>query len=165
MFIKLISLIFISSVKFIFAFPVAFEYKLNVWETIAATTAGGVSGIFFFAFISDYLIVRWHRFRLVFFHRKTRIKAIPKIIEHKLNYSKDRIFTNKNKRYVRLKQRFGLFGIALLTPIILSIPLGTFHAIRFYRRKKSTLFALVLAVVIWSFVLSSLLYFFEIRLV
>jgi hypothetical protein len=165
MFIKIVSLIVISSIKFIFAFPVAYEYKLNAWETIAATTAGGVGGIYFFAYISDYLIILWHRFRLMFFRRKTRVKAIPKIIKYKTAQKKDRVFTNKNKRYVRLKQRYGLFGIAFLTPILLSIPIGTFVAIRFYRRKKSTLFALILAVIFWSVVLSSLLYFFEIRIV
>jgi hypothetical protein len=162
---KIITLLLLSSVKFVFAFPLAYAYKMNMPATVITTCAGGIGGILFFAYISDYLIILWHRIRVRYFTRKLKVKAIPKIIDSRKTAGTKKVFTPKTKRYVRIKQRYGIIGISLLTPVLLSIPIGTFLAIRFYRRKKSTLIFLAAAVVFWSLVLSTLLYVFEFRIV
>ncbi|MEZ5067446.1 MAG: hypothetical protein R2847_02715 [Bacteroidia bacterium] len=39
--------------------------------------------------------------------------------------NKPKIFTKRNRRIITLWRKYGLFGIAFITPVILSIPIGT----------------------------------------
>ena len=52
---------------------------------------------------------------------------------------------------VRVKNRFGLWGIAFITPPLLSIPVGTLIASSLWKNKTQVLAALVTSVVFWSF--------------
>ncbi|MFO7668076.1 MAG: hypothetical protein R6W31_00310 [Bacteroidales bacterium] len=96
--IQIILTILSSSVKFAMTFPLAvMQFKFSFAETILWTNAGGILGIYFFAYLSDKLILWWQR-----------------------------TFMKKNRRIIRIKQRYGLIGIALITPLLLSIPVGTY---------------------------------------
>ena len=53
---------------------------------------------------------------------------------------------------IKTVRKYGLFGIAFLTPIFFSIPIGTFIALRFFPNKKKTLPVLAASVFGWSFV-------------
>jgi hypothetical protein len=54
-----------------------------------------------------------------------------------------------------LKHGWGLRGLAALTPILLSIPLGTILAAKYFRHDRRTVPLLLSSVLIWSVVLSS----------
>jgi Sec-independent protein secretion pathway component TatC len=62
---------------------------------------------------------------------------------------------------IRIKQRFGLVGIAFITPVILSTPVGAFLADRFYKDKKKVILYLSFSTVFWALALYCLLYFFQ----
>ena len=68
---------------------------------------------------------------------------------------KKRVFTWKNKLIVKVKRDYGLIGLAAITPIFLSIPLGTFLAARFFHDQKKVLTYLAASVVVWSVIVSS----------
>ena len=59
------------------------------------------------------------------------------------------------------RKKYGLWGIAFLTPMILSIPLGTFLAIKYYRNKKSVLLSLAIISSFWSIIMSSVYAIFK----
>ena len=164
---KISILILISSVKFIFAFPLAVGYKFVFIETFVYTSIGGILGVIFFAFISDELIIFYNWFFYVYMHNHPRSRAFAKGVRdryRKIFPKKERkVFSKKSKRFVRIKQSWGLPGIAILTPLILSIPIGTFLAIRFFKRTKKTIFILCSSVVFWSIIFSSILHFTNIR--
>ena len=61
---------------------------------------------------------------------------------------------------IKTVHKYGLLGIAFLTPIFFSIPIGTFIALRFFPNKKKTLPVLAASVFGWSFVLSIVLTIF-----
>ncbi len=63
---------------------------------------------------------------------------------------KKKIFTRKNRRIIRIKQRYGLFGIAVTTPFLLSIPVGTFLVVRYYRSSKIKFTYLIVSNLVWS---------------
>lgn len=167
MFQKLLILFFISSVKFVFAFPFALKYHFSFPITLLTTSLGGIAGVLFFAFISAELIIFYKWFVHVYlakFPRTHRLAKSVKNFYHKFfPRKKKKIFSKRSKRFVRIKQNYGLLGIALLTPLLLSIPIGTFLAIRFFTRSHYTLLFLCLAVVFWSIVLSTILHFTDIR--
>ena len=54
-------------------------------------------------------------------------------------------------------RKYGLIGIAFLTPIFLSIPIGTYLALYFFPEKRKTIPILITSVVGWSVVLSIML--------
>jgi len=161
MFIKILFVILVSSVKFIFAFPLAIGYSFNCPQTIIFTSIGGVAGVLFFAYISDLIIHIWKRLYNKYI---VRISAIRNHVENrKVKKSERKLFTKRNKRFIRIKQSYGLAGIAVLTPFILSIPIGTFLAIRFYNRSKKTLLFLTVSVVFWAIVLGCITHFTDLH--
>ncbi len=141
-----------SAVKFLLAAPIALAYGFNYLETLVTTMAGGVIGVIVFFQISKFSI------KLINKAKEKVEKTLNGQTE--LDYEpippKKKIFTWKNKLIVKTIRRFGLPGIAFLTPCILSIPVGTFIAFRYFHDKKKVLSYLTLSVVFWAFVLSSL---------
>ncbi|MBI5541889.1 MAG: hypothetical protein HY951_17665 [Bacteroidia bacterium] len=167
MFYKISILLLVSSVKFIFAFPLALGYKFSFIETLSYTSLGGMLGVIFFAFISDELIIFYNWFVHVYMHNHPKSRSFGKSIKdgyRKIFPKKEKkIFSKKSKRFVRIKQSWGLAGISILTPLILSIPIGTFLTIRFFKRSKKTILILCSSVLFWSLFFSSILHFTTIR--
>lgn len=167
MFEKFFILFLVSSVKFIFAFPLALRYDFPFFLTLLITTTGGISGVLFFAFLSEEIIVfyRWliHK-QLIKFPKTHRFaKTIKQRYRRSFPKKQKKVFSNSSKRFVKIKQTYGLGGIAILTPLLLSIPIGTFLAIRFYNRTKKTILILCLAVLFWSVVFSLIVHFTDFR--
>ena len=128
-----------SSVKFLLAIPIAtYQYNFSLWETFFFSSIGGVLGVIFFSKFSRWIINKYNSW-------KTNMQ--------KLNSKKGL----KNFVAIKVVRKYGLFGIAFLTPIFFSIPLGTFIALRFFPNKNKTLPVLVASVFGWSFVLSVVL--------
>jgi len=165
---KIIILLLISSIKFIFAFPYAFSNKFSFEQTFIITSIGGIAGILFFGFITSELIKLYDWFAHVYMHNHPKIRKRMKSFKDFLvkllpKKKRKKIFSQRTKRFIKIKNRWGLIGISALTPIILSIPIGTFLAIRFFKATKKTIFYLVLFVIFWSLVFSSLIYFANIH--
>lgn len=147
--IQIILTILSSSVKFAMTFPLAvMQFRFSFAETILWTNVGGLIGVYFFAYLSDKLIIWWqHTFRNK--KKEPGQKSKPKAI-----------FTKKNRRIIRIKQNYGLIGIALMTPLLLSIPVGTFLMVRYYNRSRFKFAALIASNIIWS-VIYTLFYIFS----
>lgn len=76
------------------------------------------------------------------------------------NHMHPKVFTKSNRRIIRIKKRFGIWGIALVTPLGLSMPVGTFIAERFYKDKKKVILVFSAAVLFWYVTIYFLLLFF-----
>jgi hypothetical protein len=107
-------------------------FKYNFWKVMLVSIAGGVSGNIIFTNLSAGIIKWRHNFRLKRgkIHRK-------------------KIFTRFNRRIIKIKQRFGLAGIAFITPMI-GMPVGALLAERFFKDKKRVIFYLSISVVFWA---------------
>ena len=135
----IITVMLISSVKFLLAIPVAaYQYEFSFWETFLFSSIGGVIGIIIFAKFSRWIIDHYNNW----------MSSIQKANSKK---------GLKNVVAIKTIRKYGLFGIAFLTPIFFSIPIGTFIALRFFPNKKKTLPVLAASVFGWSFVLSVIL--------
>ncbi len=73
---------------------------------------------------------------------------------------KKKVFTLKNKLIVRVKRDYGLIGLAAATPVLLSIPLGTFLAARYFPNPLKVISYLCASVVVWSVIVSSVVIIF-----
>jgi hypothetical protein len=128
------SVIFFSTWKFAATFPVAiYAMKMSFRETLIYTNAGGIIGVIFFLYFSQYLIRLWNIFRRKFRRRKL-------------------LFTPATRRFLRIKKKYGLLGIVILSPVILSIPVGAFLAAKYYGVKLRICLALIAGQFLWSLV-------------
>jgi hypothetical protein len=160
----------LSTVKFVFgAVPLALAFGFSFWKTIAVTCSGGFVGVTIFVNLGEYIVTkaRKRKLRLRDPHsedakllRKRTEAAIESSAGEKVRSKKK--FTRTNKIIVYVKRYFGLPGIALLTPLLLSIPLGSIVAMRYYRHKNKyiVLSWMYAAIVFWSVAISSWKLFF-----
>lgn len=105
---------------------------------------GGILGTIVFTYLNAGLLNWWKNFK-----RK------------RFNSEKTTTFKKSTRRIIKIKNKFGLMGIAILTPMLLSIPVGTFLAERFYKDKKKVIVYISVSVVVWSIILYSIFYFFN----
>ena len=72
---------------------------------------------------------------------------------------KRKVFTPRTRRIVRIWSRYGLIGLAAITPILLSIPIGTFFITRLERNKKKILLYMFISIASWSLLLTTVFEF------
>jgi hypothetical protein len=134
-------------------FPLAIlEYKMGVLKTILWTNLGGILGIIVFAFLSEQLIFLWKNYIVSFFQKNFRSPDFEP--------RKKKVFSRRNRRIVKIKSKYGLLGIAFVTPVLLSIPVGAFLVVRYFDRKPNKLIYLAGANLIWSFLYAFFYAFF-----
>jgi hypothetical protein len=149
--VEIVLTILFSSFKFAATFPlVIIQFEFSFLETILWTNVGGIAGIYFFAYLSENLISWWKRT----FRRSNR-----SILEDEQQIKK--IFTKRNRRIVRVKKKYGLIGIAAITPFLLSIPVGVFLVVRYYRTSKTKFMYLIAANFSWSLIYTAFYMFWD----
>ncbi|MDP4267314.1 MAG: hypothetical protein Q8880_07765 [Bacteroidota bacterium] len=167
-FFRALQVFSLSAIKFIIAPLLAFKYGFNFYQTILITTIGGISGVIFFYYLSEWLVKKYNIFypRIKAFFYSIKKSKSQKPAHHHLHIPGEtfirevKIFTRRNRMIIRSKNKYGLIGIALLTPVLFSIPIGAFIAYRYFSHKKRTIGYLTLSVIVWSIILSSALLIF-----
>jgi len=135
---KELTIIFFSSWKFAATFPVAiYAMRMSFVETLIYTNLGGIIGALVSVYFSDFIIRMWNNYW-------------PEVL--KVKRKKRKIFTKRNRWFVKTKMKYGLFGIVLLSPVLLSIPLGSFLTVKYYGIKRINIFYLIAGQVFWSVV-------------
>lgn len=125
---------------------VIIAYKSNYLLALTCSITGALFGTITFTYLSAGILKWWDKIKERWFKSKH-----PK-----------KIFTKSNRRIIRVKHRFGLTGIAIITPVLLSIPIGAFLAERFYKDKKKVILYLGVSAVAWSVILYfSFLFFYN----
>ncbi len=132
--VEIALLLVFSAIKFLFAAGYLLTDKgFPYFQTVLILLAGGTIGVLVFYYFSAF---------------------VNRFINRMIKRTKPRkTFTKQNRFIVSIKSKYGLYGIAFLTPIFFSIPIGSFIAARFFSNKKSTVPMLLLAVFFWSVLL------------
>ena len=65
-----------------------------------------------------------------------------------------KVFSPQSRRFVKIWKKYGLIGIAFLTPILLSPPGGAILAVAFGGPRKQMLLYMFFFSVVWSFILT-----------
>jgi len=127
---KVVTLIALSGIKFFFALPAVVLAGYGPLETIFITSTGGLISFFLFFYFG-----RW--IKDTFFSKKDRKK-----------------FSKKNRLIIKVKNAYGLWGIAIITPSILGIPIGAILAAAFFGKGKQTIVIFVFWILFWSIIMS-----------
>ena len=137
---EIISVFLMSGIKFFAAPFLAKTLGFSYLKTIFVSTSGGIVGVFVFFNLGSRIVNFFSKF-------------------FKAKNTKRKIFTRKNKFYVKLIRNYGMFGIAIFSPILISIPIGSFLAARFFENQKIIALAMMCAaVLIWSVIISTFIF-------
>ena len=151
--LKYINVIAIASIKFFWATPYAYLFRLNQVETFVMIQLGGLLGFLFFysffSFLLKELKLIWPfiyfitpRIFKVRFEQWLDLRRYRKLTANK--------FTRRNKMIANIRRKYGMAGIVLLTPILLSIPIGALLGPKYFHHRKSFIPWMLLSIVMWS---------------
>lgn len=153
--LKLISVFLVASIKYFWATPYSFGLRLNEWETIFFIEAGGILGFlffyYFFGFLFKELKLIWpkvYHFTPVLF----KVRFEMWLNSHRANRINARKFTKRNKMIVRMRKRYGMWWLVILSPIILSIPVGALLGNKYFRHNYHFIPYMLLSIFIWGIV-------------
>ncbi len=127
----------LSMIKFMFAPFGGPGMKLNFFETYLSCVSGAIVAALIFYFSSEYFMIRAYKKRQAELH-KSITNGTPLKIKRK--------FTRFNKLIVKLKHRFGIYGIAFYAPLFLSVPVGSIVTAKFYGKDKRTFPLIILGI-------------------
>lgn len=128
--------IFVGSMfKFVGGPLIGAKSDVSIVETTIISALGMITTIFIITFFGDGL-----RKRLIIRNQKKR------------NY---RVFTPKKRRLIRIYKKFGIRGIAFLTPLIFSPILGGILAISFGAPPRKIMLYMFVSALFWGLVLST----------
>lgn len=136
--LKILSVISLSSVKFLFAAPTSIALGFSFIETVILCIIGGSLGVLVFTFSSKYV------YKIIDFTTKP-FRSKKKISKKK----------NGNQLAEKIAKKYGLVGLSIVTPSIISIPIGTLLAIKLFPDKKKVISFLIFSVIIWALILAS----------
>ena len=157
--IKQLSILLISAVKFLLAMPASYLLGYSYIHTFLNILVGGLIGVLFFYFAGKAVLYffRMH-FPLIMraFYQITGLGWQNKRVSRKtVTYN-----SRRNRRIIRIRNRFGYPGLIILTPVLFSIPVGTFLGVKYFSGRKNLLLMLSLSVFAWSVLLASIGYLF-----
>lgn len=150
--LKIIQVFLLASIKYVFTFPIAMLIGLNFLQTLIAVTLGGIAGFFFFYHFSGFAIAQLPRIR----HFLRKYIPLPirqkyrQMLVWRKNTTGERVFSRRTRFIVYFRSRFGLTGIIILSPVILSIPIGAFLLNKYYSKHKMARSYMVLSILSWA---------------
>ncbi|MBT1686763.1 hypothetical protein [Dawidia soli] len=135
--LKVIPIYFSSMFKFILGPVGGYAAGLTLMTTILVTVAGMMTVVLLFSFFGDFMRRQLLRIR-----------------------TKRRLFSKRSRKIVVIWQKYGLLGVAILTPVFLTPIGGCVLAISFGTPKEKLIFYMFVSAAFWSVIFSSLIYFF-----
>jgi membrane protein DedA with SNARE-associated domain len=136
--LKALPVYFLSMLKFILGPVGGYAAQLTLITTILVTVAGMMTVVFAFAFFGDFIR---NKITGRFFTRRKK-------------------FSERNRRFVGIWRKYGLPGVAALTPILLTPIGGTLLAISFGAPRNKLILYMFMSAAAWSVLMSSAIYFF-----
>ncbi|MFK7951454.1 MAG: hypothetical protein AB8B73_01310 [Ekhidna sp.] len=128
---KYLTIYLLSSLKFVFGPAFGIANDLPIPAIIACTSLGMMTTIYLFTFFGDSIRNFTQRFR------KDR-----------------RVFTKKSRRFVTLWRKFGLKGMCLLTPLVLTPPGGGLLVNILGSKRKLILKWMWISAISWSIIVT-----------
>jgi hypothetical protein len=113
---KYISVILTSAVKYLFGVFTAIGTHLNFIETLVCTVGGGMLGVVAYLYLWDGILFLYHKIR------PPQPKVHKPVGKHR-------------RKLLKFIIKYEILGIVILTPVLLSVPVGTILAASFEENK------------------------------
>jgi len=149
---KIIQVFLLATVKYVFTFPYALLIGLNFEQTLIAVTLGGIFGFIFFYHFSGFAIKQFHHVKTFLWKyspHSVRLK-FRQLIAWRKEMTGERVFSKRSRFIANFRAKYGLPGIIIASPIILSLPLGAFLLNKYYPKHKFAMPYMVLSILSWT---------------
>ncbi|MEM7035374.1 MAG: hypothetical protein AAF570_00265 [Bacteroidota bacterium] len=133
MVLQFLSVIGLSGLKMIPGLALAVVYEMTQFQIFLSLAIGGVAGVVAFSLLAM-PIRNWRKRK-----RREKMKTSTKPLKIK-----------KARKIVKLWKKYGLVGIAILTPPVVSPPIGSFIAVAFGEKFVRILLYMIPSVLVWS---------------
>jgi hypothetical protein len=159
---KILQVALLASVKYFLTIPYALLIGLQFEYAVTAIMLGGIGGFLLFYYLMKPVS------RLI----RSIMPAVCRIMPDKfgeryslfcnrwINPRKRILFTKRSRRIVKIKRTFGLWGIVVATPVLLSIPVGAFLARHYYSHYRYIVLYMLGSIAGWGIIFSALLSLF-----
>jgi hypothetical protein len=134
--LKAIPVYFLSMLKFILGPSSGFVAKLHFLTTLAVTVGGMMTIVFAITYFGQWI--------------KTRILD---------RFLKGKKFTPNNRRFATIWKKYGLSGIAFLTPLILTPIGGTLLAVSSGSPREKIILYMFISGLFWGLCFTGIIYF------
>lgn len=139
-FIEYLLVYLFGTFKFILGPTTGVAAGLNLHLTVFFTAFGMLTTAVLFSFFGEYVNAFIRRF-------------FPK--------KKGRVFSKRNRRFVRIWGKYGVAGVAFLTPIILTPIVGAILANAFGGDRRKIVVYMGLSGIFWAYILTFILKYFK----
>ncbi len=160
-FIKMIQVFFLAMIKYFYAPIYGIALKLEFWHTYFSLISGGLIAFLLYYNITGILQIYLKHF-MPHVHRIVPNRTLNCVInwktKRKERKKKQRKFTRWNKFLIKLKRVYGMWGIILLTPVLISLPIGAFLLRKYYSNRRKALPLMLLSIVVEGLVLCIVYY-------
>jgi len=154
--LKILHVYLLATVKYFLTFPYALVIGLDYTQTVISVTIGGISGFFFFYYFSGIIIRYYNRYKGIIHSsiKKYFLVDLKRLFERKSQ--KKPVFTRRSRYFVRFRKSYGLWGIVIMTPVVLSIPIGAFLLKKYYSNHKNVFAYMMISILGWSLVFTTI---------
>ncbi len=129
--VQMVTVLLLCGTKFLMGLGLTFIYDYTFIETMMVSILGGMLGVIFFTYAGQGVNKLWYHY-------------FPK--------KDDKVKFSRFKRFlVRLRKKYGLMGIAFLTPIILTVPVGAVIASSLVKDKRRIFTPMLVSLIFWTF--------------
>ncbi len=155
-FLKIVQVFFLAMIKYFYAPLYGVAIGIGFWENFFSLIAGGTLAFTVYYYFTDLLII-YSRHLSPWVVRiapdSWRQAAKRRKVRRRIKHRNRRKFTWRTKFVVKLRRGYGMWGIILLTPVLLSLPIGAFLLRKYYRQNRLALFFMLLSIVVEGFIL------------
>ena len=149
---KALQVFLLAMIKYFYAPIYGVAIGLGFWWNYFALMSGGLIGFYIYYYFSRRIINMFRWIGQNF--RKLKSKNISTNVNPSLKKSHpSKIIFKRNRWIVKLKHHYGMWGIVILTPVLLSLPIGAFLLRKYYSNNKKALPLMFLSIIVEGFVL------------
>ncbi len=136
--IKFISIFLLTMLKFIFGPTLGYGAGFPFVTTVIVTVSGMMASVFLFTFLGNLM----------------REKVLEPFFRKRKN------FTKRNRRFVAIWKKYGVKGVAFLTPLLLTPIGGTIILTSYHTAKRKIIIYMLMSAIFWAIILSTIVYEF-----
>lgn len=148
---KISQVFLLATIKYFYAPMYGIAIGLGFWPNFITVAIGGSFAFTIYYYFAGKIVQ--------FFHWLAEVKVIKKLrLRKKRKKKKNRVFTKRNRMLIKLRRNYGMWGIILLTPVLLSLPVGAFLLRKYYHHKRMSLTLMITGIVVEGFMLCVIYY-------
>lgn len=149
---KILQVIVLASVKYALTFPYALLIGLDLQHTMVSVTFGGIAGSIFFYYFTAFAIRQIHHvYDFVWDHSPGSLRLrYRQLVAWRKRVTGERVFSRRSRFLVTFRKKYGLIGIVIASPLLLSLPLGAYLLNKYYPKHKMALSYMLLSIISWA---------------